>query len=86
MSFNAAISTCEKGQQWQQALGMLSEMEYKHLEPNVISFKAAGRGQHQHPAAASSSTQPQPAAATTSSKQAAGTKATPSPKKCALQL
>ena len=28
MSFNAAISTCEKRQQWQQALGMLSEMEH----------------------------------------------------------
>ena len=41
MSFNAACSACEKRQQWQQALGMLSEMEYQHLEPNVISFNAA---------------------------------------------
>ena len=32
ISFDAACSACEKRQQWQQGLWMLSEMEYQHLE------------------------------------------------------
>ena len=32
ISFDAVCSACEKRQQWQQGLWMLSEMEYQHLE------------------------------------------------------
>ncbi|CAK0795997.1 unnamed protein product [Prorocentrum cordatum] len=35
--YNAAISACEKGEQWQRALGLLSEMREADLQPNVIS-------------------------------------------------
>ena len=31
ISYNAAISACEKSEQWQQALGLLSEGPYKAL-------------------------------------------------------
>ena len=35
VSYNAGISACEKGEQWQRALALLSEIKSK-LEPNVI--------------------------------------------------
>ncbi|CAK0795975.1 unnamed protein product [Prorocentrum cordatum] len=40
LSYNAGISACEKGEQWQRALALLSEMREARLEPNVISYNA----------------------------------------------
>ena len=40
VSYNAGISACEKGGQWQRALSLLSEMRESRLEPNVISYIA----------------------------------------------
>ncbi|CAK0800945.1 unnamed protein product [Prorocentrum cordatum] len=39
-SYNAGISACEKGEQWQRALALLSEMREAKLEPDVISYSA----------------------------------------------
>ncbi|CAK0795719.1 unnamed protein product [Prorocentrum cordatum] len=36
-SYNAGISSCQKGEQWQRALALLSELREARLEPNVIS-------------------------------------------------
>ena len=41
ISYNAAISACEKGGQWQQALSLLSEMQDAGVTRNVISYNAA---------------------------------------------
>merc|ERR1712118_57970 len=41
ISFNAAISACEKGGQWERALSLLDEMRESGVSPNVISFNAA---------------------------------------------
>jgi len=40
-SYSSAISACEKGQQWEQALNLLPEMRRSWLEPNVISYSSA---------------------------------------------
>ncbi|CAJ1408533.1 unnamed protein product [Effrenium voratum] len=40
-SYNACISACERGFQWQAALGLLQEMVSVHLQPDVVSFNAA---------------------------------------------
>ena len=40
VSYNAGISACEKGEQWQRALALLSEMWEAKLEPDVISYSA----------------------------------------------
>jgi pentatricopeptide repeat protein len=40
ISFSAAISACEKGGQWERALGLLGEMRAVGVEPDVISFNA----------------------------------------------
>ena len=40
VSYNAGISACEKGDQWQRALALLSEMREAKLEPSVISYSA----------------------------------------------
>ena len=40
-SFNASISACEKGKQWEGALGLLQELVHKLLTPNVVSFSAS---------------------------------------------
>ncbi|CAK0838683.1 unnamed protein product [Prorocentrum cordatum] len=40
ISYNAGISACAKGHQWQRALALLSEMWEAALEPNVVSFSA----------------------------------------------
>ncbi|CAK0837724.1 unnamed protein product, partial [Prorocentrum cordatum] len=40
LSYSAGISACEKGEQWQRALALLSEMRKAKLEPNVISYRA----------------------------------------------
>ena len=37
VSYNAGISACEKCEQWQRALALLSEMREAKLEPDVIS-------------------------------------------------
>ena len=40
VSYSAGISACEKGEQWQRALALLSEMWEAKLEPDVISYGA----------------------------------------------
>ena len=49
ISFSAAISACEKGQQWQRALQLMEGMQARSVQPNVISYNAAisacGKGQ-----------------------------------------
>ncbi|CAK0841671.1 unnamed protein product [Prorocentrum cordatum] len=42
ISYNAGISACEKGEQWQRALALLSEMWEAKLEPDVIFSYSAG--------------------------------------------
>ena len=37
----AAISACEKGNQWQQALHFFDQLTHAAVDPNVISFNAA---------------------------------------------
>ena len=37
VSWSAAISACEKGKQWEGALGLLQEMLHQLLTPNVVS-------------------------------------------------
>ncbi|CAE8589698.1 unnamed protein product [Polarella glacialis] len=41
ISYNAAISACEKGGQWQLALNLLSRMPEARVVPNEISYNAA---------------------------------------------
>ncbi len=41
ISYNSAISACEKGHQWEQASSLLQEMRSSWLEPNVVSYGAA---------------------------------------------
>ena len=41
VSFSAAISACEKGKQWEAALGLLQEMVHQLLTPGVVSFNSA---------------------------------------------
>ncbi|CAK0858317.1 unnamed protein product [Prorocentrum cordatum] len=40
LSYSAGISACEKGEQWQWALALLSEMWEVKVEPNVVSYSA----------------------------------------------
>ena len=40
ITYNAAISACEKGQQPQQALQFLNQMQHRGLLPNVITYNA----------------------------------------------
>ncbi|CAK0825413.1 unnamed protein product, partial [Prorocentrum cordatum] len=42
VSYNAGISACEKGEQWQRALALLSEIREAKLEPDVIFSYTAG--------------------------------------------
>ncbi len=37
VSLSAAISACEKGQHWEEALGLLQEMVHQLLTPDVVS-------------------------------------------------
>ena len=41
ISFSAAISACEKGGRWEQALSLLKEMLDAGVALDVISFSAA---------------------------------------------
>jgi pentatricopeptide repeat domain-containing protein 1 len=41
ISYNAAVSACEKGGQWQQALFLLQTMPKANLRIDVISYSAA---------------------------------------------
>ena len=41
VSWNAALSACEKSKQWERALGLLEEMVRQLLTPNVVSWNAA---------------------------------------------
>ena len=40
VSYNVGLSACGKGEQWQRALALLSEMWEAKLEPNVVSYSA----------------------------------------------
>ena len=40
-SDSASIGSCEKGKQWEGALGLLQEMVHQLLTPDVVSFNAA---------------------------------------------
>ncbi|CAK0803792.1 unnamed protein product [Prorocentrum cordatum] len=40
ISYSAGISACEKGEQWERALSLLSEMREGTVEPTVISYTA----------------------------------------------
>ena len=39
--YNAAISACGKGRQWQRAVGLLDVMREKGIAPDLISFNSA---------------------------------------------
>ena len=39
--WNTPISACEKGEQWEVALGLLLEMVNQLLTPDVVSWNAA---------------------------------------------
>ena len=41
VSWNAAISACEKGKQWEEANGSLQEILRQLLKPDVLSWNAA---------------------------------------------
>ena len=41
ISYSAVISAGEKGQRWQQALGLLALIQQTAILPNVISLSAA---------------------------------------------
>ena len=41
ISYNAAISACEKGKQWEEALRLLQQMTCRTLTPDEISYNAA---------------------------------------------
>ena len=41
ISYNAALSTCSKGQQWQLALSLLGRMAMEKVESDAVSFNSA---------------------------------------------
>ena len=43
ISFNACISACEKGLQWQHAFGLLQQITREQLSPTQISCSAEQR-------------------------------------------
>ena len=40
VSYNAAVSACEKGRQWEWSLALMSEAVGERLTPNVITLSA----------------------------------------------
>jgi hypothetical protein len=40
-TYSAAISACEKGEQWRQALGVLVWMQEADVMPSVITYNGA---------------------------------------------
>ena len=44
ISFNATASACQKGGQWQQALGAFQAIAKRHLELDIYSFGVANGG------------------------------------------
>ena len=47
VSFNAAISACEKGGQWQRALALFGAMPEASAQANEVSFNASIRASAQ---------------------------------------
>ena len=41
VTYNAAISACEKGQQWASALNLLGQMWHWSVQANVVTYSAA---------------------------------------------
>ena len=41
ITFNAAMSACEKTTQWLQALGMFADMRLRHVDSDVVACNAA---------------------------------------------
>lgn len=41
MSYSVAPYTCEKGKQWEEALGLLQEMDRKRMAPDMVSYRSA---------------------------------------------
>ena len=41
ITYNAALSACEKGQKPRQALLLLQELQFRGLQPDVITYSAA---------------------------------------------
>ena len=41
ISYNATITSCERGRQWQMALHLFSSMSESTLVPNIVSYSAA---------------------------------------------
>ena len=41
ITFNAAISACEKGREWKKALSVIDGMLNVSVEPDIVSFNAA---------------------------------------------
>ena len=41
VTYSAAISACEKGWQWQQALRLLGDMQIKNIWADTVSYSAA---------------------------------------------
>eukprot|EP00966_Prymnesium_polylepis_P201568 4670544-Prymnesium_polylepis.1 len=41
ITYNAAISACESGGQWERALRLLVDMRQARVKPDVITYNAA---------------------------------------------
>ena len=40
ISYNATISACEKGGEWEKALQLFKETNHNGIDPNIISYNA----------------------------------------------
>ena len=38
ISYNATISACEKGVQWDKAMNLFKDMQINSIDPNIISY------------------------------------------------